>query len=157
MSRVEAIHTRPPEGGATRAHTEVRVVAGAGIEGDRYFGCHDEPGQNLTLVEAEAIERFLADHGRPHDLAITGRNLVCRGVDLNALVGREFRIGAVRLRGVELCEPCLGLGEALAGGGLRPADVVRAFVHRAGLRCDVLDDGLIAVGMALDTSPTTPS
>lgn len=150
MSRIEALHTRPPGGGTMQSHDEVRVVAGQGIVGDRYFGCHDEPGQNLTLVEAEVIEAFLAAQGRPLDLSVTGRNLVCRGVDLNALVGRSFRIGAVRLRGVELCEPCLGLGEALAGPGLRPADVVRAFVHRGGLRCDVLDDGVIALGMALE-------
>lgn len=148
---IERIYTRPPAGGATVEHRAVRVVAGAGIEGDRYFDRHDEPGQNLTLIEAEEIERFLAAQGRPHDLSVTGRNLVCRGVRLNDLVGREFRIGDVRLRGVELCEPCLGLGEALAAEGLRPADVVRQFVHRAGLRADVLDDGTLAVGAAVET------
>lgn len=148
---IERIYTRPPGGGATVEHRAVRVVAGAGIEGDRYFDHHDEPGQNLTLIEAEEIERFLAAQGRPHDLSITGRNLVCRGVRLNDLVGREFRIGEVRLRGVELCEPCLGLGEALAAAGLRPADVVRQFVHRAGLRADVLGNGTLAVGAAVET------
>lgn len=149
MNTIERIFTRPPGGGATVEHRSVQVVAGAGIEGDRYFGAHDEPGQNLTLVEAEEIERFLADRGRPHDLSVTGRNLVCRGVRLNELVGREFRIGAVRLRGVELCEPCLTLGEVLAGDGLAPHEVVRAFVRRAGLRADVLAGGDIEVGMPI--------
>lgn len=147
---IERIFTRSPDDGRDAEHREVRVVAGAGIEGDRYFGRQDEPGQNLTLVEAEEIERFVADHGLAPDLSITGRNLVTRGVRLNDLVGREFRIGGVRLRGVELCEPCLGLGESLAGPGRTPAMVVRAFAHRAGLRVDVLDSGSIAVGAGVD-------
>lgn len=146
---IEAIHTRSAADGATHAHRSVRVVAGAGIEGDRYFDRHEEPGQNLTLIEAEEIERFLAERGRPHDLSITGRNLVTRGVRLNALVGQEFSVGTVRLRGVELCEPCLGLGEALADGTTTPAQVVKAFVHKGGLRVDVLGSGEIATGMAV--------
>lgn len=149
---IERIFTRSAPDGATYEHRTVRVVAGAGIEGDRYFGCHDEPGQNLTLIEAEEIERFLAEQGRPPDLSITGRNVVTRGVRLNALVGQEFRIGAVRLRGVELCEPCLGLGEALASEGCTPAQVVRAFAHRGGLRVDVLDSGTLTVGEVLSTA-----
>ncbi len=143
---IERIFTRAPGDGSTHEHQSVRVVTGAGVEGDRYFDRHEEPGQNVTLVEAEEIERFISAHGRPHDLSITGRNLVTRAVRLNDLVGREFRVGAVLLRGVELCEPCLGLGEALAAGNLTPATVVKAFVHRAGLRADVLSTGSIAVG-----------
>jgi MOSC domain-containing protein YiiM len=149
---IERIFTRAPGGGPLIEHRAVRVVAGSGIEGDRYFGCHDEPGQNLTLVEAEVIEAFQAEAGRAVDLSVTARNLVTRGVRLNALVGREFSIGGVRLRGVELCDPCLTLGEALAGPGLAPAAVVRRFVDRGGLRCDVLDDGQIAIGMALQAT-----
>ena len=55
---VERIDSRPSEGAAQLAHQPVSVVAAAGIEGDRYFGRHEEPGQNLTLVEAEVIEAF---------------------------------------------------------------------------------------------------
>ncbi|MDN3919275.1 MOSC domain-containing protein [Roseateles violae] len=146
---IERIFTRSPADGAPHEHREVELRAGAGIVGDRYFDKHEEPGQNLTLIEAEEIERFIAAHGRPQDLSITGRNLVTRGVRLNELVGREFMVGAVRLRGVELCEPCLGLGQALAEDGLTPAAVVKFFVHRAGLRADVLSSGSIAVGAAL--------
>lgn len=143
---VEHIFTRPPTGGAQAEHACVAVFAGAGIQGDRYFDKHDEPGQNLTLVEAEEIEAFLAEHDRAHDLSVTGRNLVTRGVRLNDLVGREFMVGNVRCRGVEMCEPCLGLGKTLAAPGLTPAQVVKRFVHRAGLRADVLSNGHIARG-----------
>jgi len=143
---IEQIFTRSLTDGSTQAHQSVRVVAGAGIDGDRYFDRHEEPGQNITLIEAEEVERFNAEHGRCHDPSVTGRNLVTRGVRLDALVGMEFMVGDVRLRGVELCEPCLGLGEALATAELSPAQAVKAFVHRAGLRADVLSTGEVCVG-----------
>jgi len=149
---IEKIYTRAPADGRTREHQTVQAVAGAGIEGDRYFGRHDEPGQNITLVEAEEVERFIALHVGPDDLSITGRNLVTRGIRLNDLVGKEFKIGEVLCRGVELCEPCLGLGEALAGSGVTPADVVKFFVHKAGLRADVLSSGPIVVGAPISAA-----
>ncbi len=144
--KVERIFIRPPAGGLQQDMPRVRIVAGAGIEGDRYFGCHDEPGQNVTFIEAEEIEAFMADHGRPLDWSATGRNFVTRGVRLNTFVGCEFVVGAVRFVGVELCEPCLGLGEALASPDLPPAQVVRRWVRRAGLRATALTDGMVETG-----------
>ena len=146
---VEPLYIRPPAGGPLLELGRATVVAGAGIQGDRYFGHQDEPGQNITLVEAEEIEAFLQGQQRAPDLGITGRNLVTRGVRLNGLVGREFLIGAVRCRGVALCDPCLGLGEALQSPTLTPAQVVRLWMHRGGLRADVLQDGEIAQGASL--------
>jgi MOSC domain-containing protein YiiM len=143
---IERIFIRPPGGNPTIGQNSVRVVAGAGIEGDRYFDAHDEPGQNVTFVEAESIEAFALEHRRPIDLSATGRNVVTRGVRLNDLVGREFVVGAVRFRGVELCEPCRTLGEALASPTLSPARVVKHWVHRGGLRADALTSGELTVG-----------
>ncbi|MFO1339844.1 MAG: hypothetical protein U1F53_16725 [Burkholderiaceae bacterium] len=146
---VEQIFTAPASGQPQAAPACVTLIAGAGIEGDRYCGRHDEPGQNITLVEAEELEAFFAEQGRAPDLSLAHRNLVVRGVRLNALVGREFRVGEVRLRGVELCEPCLGLGHALAQGDWTPAAVVKRLLHRGGLRADVLSDGRIERGAAV--------
>jgi len=143
---VERLILRATSGGASQQKLRIVLVAGQGIVGDRYFGRADEPGQNLTLVEAEAIEAFQRTHGRPIDLSVTGRNVVTRGVRLNDLIGRRFRLGGALLRGVEHCDPCLNLGEALAGPGASPADVVRAFITSGGLRADVLVDGEVAVG-----------
>jgi MOSC domain-containing protein YiiM len=143
---VERIYTRKCPGGPQTSHERVQIVAGAGIEGDRYFDHHDEPGQNVTFVEAEVIEAFLAESGAPHDLSTTGRNIVTRGVRLNDLVGREFLVGSVRFRGVELCEPCMRLGKALASPALSATAVVKRLVHRAGLRADALSSGELVVG-----------
>lgn len=158
---VERIYTSATAGGPQLEQQRVSVVASSGIEGDRYFGRHDEPGQNLTLIEVEEIEAFLQEQGRdaalPQSLSITHRNLLTRGVRLNELVGVEFRVGDVRLKGVELCEPCLGLGAALASPSLAAASVVKRFLHRGGLRADVLSSGVIQQGAAITLPATSGS
>ena len=148
---IERIFTRRNEDEAQLEHARVRIVAGKGIEGDRYFGRADEPGQNVTFIEAEEIEAFQRALGRPVDLSLTGRNIVTRGIRLNALEGREFVAGGVLFRGVELCEPCAGLGHALASADLSPAQVVKRMVHRAGLRADALSTGDLVRGATFET------
>jgi len=143
---IERIFLAAEPRGALLEVPHIRAVAGAGIEGDRYFNAKDEPGQNLTLVEAEAIEDFNGHFGTRHELSCTRRNLVTRGVRLDSLVGKEFSAGSVRLRGVELCEPCRGLGTALATAAVSRAAAVRYLAHRAGIRADILTSGTIAVG-----------
>jgi MOSC domain-containing protein YiiM len=78
------------------------------------------------------------------------RNVVTRGIDLNALVGHEFEIGAVRCRGVRLCEPCTVID------GYAPRPILRALVHRGGLRADILGDGVIHAGDAV-AAATAPA
>ena len=118
---------------------EAVAVAGRGLKGDRYwagrgtFGGRGR-GYELTLVEAEALEPL----GLAWELA--RRNVVTRGVSLNALVGRRFRVGEAECVGRRLAEPCAQL-ERLSGPGL-----LRPLVHRAGLRADILAGGRIRVG-----------
>jgi MOSC domain-containing protein YiiM len=151
---VERIYTSSQPGGPQVEQELIRVVAGSGIEGDRYFDRHDEPGQNLTLIEIEEVEAFLSEQGRHADLSITHRNILTRGVRLNNLVGVEFWVGEVKLRGVELCEPCLGMGTALSSPSISPAGVVKRFLHRGGLRADVLSSGAIQRGTAVALPPS---
>lgn len=132
---------------------QVRAVMGKGLEGDRYFAAAGtysgvpEPGREVTLVEIEAIEAVQRDFGvdlAPRD---TRRNVVTRGVRLNDLVGREFKVGEALLRGTELCEPCAHMAQ-LAG-----KNVVRGLVHRGGLRADILADGVLRVGDPIEAIP----
>jgi len=143
---IERIYVASEAGGDLVEVPSIRVVTGAGIEGDRYFNARREPGQNITLVEAEVVESFNAEFGTHHNLSCTRRNLVTRGVRLSQLVGKEFTVGEVLLRGVEFCEPCMGLGEAMAPESITPAAAVKYLVHRAGIRADVLSSGVIATG-----------
>lgn len=137
----------PDVGGPMLSVPELTLVAGSGIVGDRYYGAEQSyPGQNLTLIEAEEIEAFNARNGTA--IALTGprRNVITRDVRLNSLVGCVFLIGDIRLRGVQLCEPCATLATHLAATGLRKTIFVREFTHRAGLRADVLTSGSMRVG-----------
>jgi len=150
---VERIYVAPGAGAAQDERARVRVEAGRGILGDRYFGSTAEPGQNLTLIEIEELEALAGLQQRALDPACSRRNILTRGVRLNALVGREFLLGSARLRGVELCEPCAGFGRNLSAPGWSAARVVKHFVHRAGLRADVLESGEIGLGDALQLPP----
>jgi MOSC domain-containing protein YiiM len=79
-------------------------------------------------------------------VADSRRQVLTRGIDLNALVGREFMVGSVRCRGVELCEPCARLQSVTQDG------VLKGLVHRGGLRADVLNDGDVSVGDAVTSA-----
>jgi MOSC domain-containing protein YiiM len=81
-----------------------------------------------------------AEHGVEITAAESRRNVLTRGIDLNALVGKRFRVGNVECLGVQLCEPCTSLE-----GMTRPG-VIKGLVHRGGLNADILSDGEIAVG-----------
>jgi MOSC domain-containing protein YiiM len=122
--------------------SRVRAVAGRGLEGDRNFG--DETlDHNVTLIEAEAVEAVARETKKPLAPEQTRRNLVTRGAPLNHLVGREFTIGSVRLKGHRLCEPCAHL-EAMTRPGMQ-----KDLLHRAGLRAEILTDGVLEPGQAL--------
>ena len=132
---VEAIHLGKERVPELWTVDEVRAFAGQGLEGDRHFRPNGaKPGQALTLVEAENVEDVGLAPGE------TRRQLTVRGVRLNDLVGKRFRVGEVECYGVELCEPCLHLQEMTRPG------ILRDLAHRAGINADILTDGVIRVG-----------
>jgi len=101
-----------------------------------------------TMYIASGIgkDQFNKEHRQSIKLEDTRRNIITEGVDLNALVGKEFKVGEVTLRGIELCEPCSTLGSRLSNDEITDVAVVKAFTSRAGLRVDVLSDGVLSVG-----------
>ena len=144
---IESIFVAPEKTSPQTEVNEVAVVAGRGIIGDRNFNKHRHPGQNITLIEAEEIESFNASYGRSITAIDTRRNILTRSVRLNKLVGKRFKIGDVTFYGVELCEPCSKLGKLFASDDMQQREVIKAWVHKAGLRADVQTDGIIRVGM----------
>jgi MOSC domain-containing protein YiiM len=144
---VISINITPIVEGPMQTVDEVRAVPGRGLEGDRYFYHPQmEPKRELTLVEAEAIEAFRSEFKIDFGLEGTRRNLITRGVPLNHLVGREFWIGGVKARGIQLCEPCATLQR------LSHPKVLPGLIHRGGLRAQILTEGTIRVGEVIRES-----
>ncbi|HXI79918.1 MAG TPA: MOSC domain-containing protein [Verrucomicrobiae bacterium] len=151
--RIEAIHLAAIGGGPMRPVDRVRAVAGVGLDGDRYaagtgtWSPEPRSDRQLTLIEAEEIEALAARDGIVLEPGETRRNVTTRGIRLNDLVGRRFRVGAIECEAIRLCEPCQGLTDRIGKPILKP------LAHRAGLRAVILTDGEIAVGdevVALD-------
>jgi MOSC domain-containing protein YiiM len=144
--KIVSIHIAPSAAAPTKAVAEARAVSGKGLEGDRYFsgsGTYSKPGATsakVTLIESEAIEALKRDYGIELNPGESRRNVVTRGVALNHLVGREFKVGAVTLRGTHLCEPCAHLQKLTHQG------VMRGLIHRGGLNAEILTDGVIRAG-----------
>ena len=130
-----------------------KALANRGLDGDRYAAkagtftpdSDTARGYDLTLIEAEVLENLTLPDGRTLGFAEARRNVVTRGIDLNALVGRRFRLGNVECLGQRLCEPCSHLERLTTKGALR------GLIHRGGLRADVLSDGEITAGDRIQT------
>ena len=145
MAKVEAIYIARNAGAPMEYLHMASVFAGRGIEGDRYFSSSGTfskkltglPDREVTLIEAEEIDRFNGQQGLSLNYGDLRRNIITRGLRLNDLVDREFRIGTVTFRGIRLCEPCAYLAEIVT------PRVLEGLVHRAGLRVSILNDGKI--------------
>lgn len=151
--RVVGIYTAAASGLPMQLLDRVRAVPGRGLEGDRYFSdngafSHQQrPGREiteLTLIESEVIRHLQLAWGIDVEEADSRRNLVTRGVELNELVGVDFTVGEVRLRGAGLCEPCVALVRSTEHRHL-----LRALAHKGGLRAHVISEGTIALGDAI--------
>ncbi|HEY3061782.1 MAG TPA: MOSC domain-containing protein [Chloroflexota bacterium] len=148
QASVEAICVARAASAPMESLTSVEAIAGAGLSGDRYsagIGFYsqrptDSGAREVTLIEAEVLDRLRQEHGVELGTTEHRRNLTTRGVRLRELLGRRFRIGQVVLEGVKDCPPCEHL-EGLVG---KP--VMRPLVDSGGLRARVLVGGTMRVG-----------
>lgn len=146
MGTVTALYTAAAKRGPVARHDAVQVRLGCGIVGDRHYRANNQPARQITLIERERVHAFAVEQDMQLDPAMLRRNVLTSAADLNALVGREFQVGGIRLRGIELCEPCMVVGRLLQRPGLPPARVIRALLGQGGLRAEILDTGVIRVG-----------
>ena len=143
---VVAIFVAAQAGAPMESRQCVEAVAGRGLEGDRYFDGVGHWSRNagvsreVTLIEFEAIEALAREKNIRLAPGASRRNVVTRGVPLNHLVGREFHVGRVRLRGTRLCEPCQYLENMTTKG------LMAGLLHRGGLRADIISGGILCVG-----------
>jgi MOSC domain-containing protein YiiM len=141
---VVGIYISPQRGHPTTSVEHIHVIPGCGIEGDRYFrqpgtaDDHPRTGHQITLIEKEAIDAICQD-GIQISPDQTRRNIITLGISLNDLVGKEFSVGEILLRGVRLCEPCDYLADQT------DPRLKQSMSHRGGLRADILTAGFIHI------------
>jgi MOSC domain-containing protein YiiM len=136
-------HGRAPDNFPLIEVGRIECVAGSGIRGDRFFDYRDDYKGQITFFSWEVFERLVAHFGLANKSAgDLRRNVVVSGANLNELIGEEFSIQGVRLRGTAHCKPCYWMNQAVAPGA-------EEFLQgNGGLRAQILTDGVIAVGDA---------
>ena len=145
-AKVVSIFTAPEAEAPMEEVNIVEAVQGKGLQGDRYFKGEgtfsdtvESPSYEVTLIESEMVETFNERGETTLDPHAFRRNLLTKGVSLNALVGKTFQVGDVTLKGTRLCEPCNHLATIVH------KDVLQ-MVHQAGLRAGIISSGTINIG-----------
>ncbi|HSV61753.1 MAG TPA: MOSC domain-containing protein [Chthoniobacterales bacterium] len=136
-------HGRAPDNFPMVEVPSIECVAGSGIRGDRFYDYRDDYKGQITFFASEIFEKLVTHFGLTNKSAgDLRRNVVVSGINLNELIGEEFSIQGVRLRGTAHCKPCYWMNHAIAPGA-------EEFLHdNGGLRAQILTNGVIAVGDA---------
>ena len=121
--------------------SEIEVLSGKGVLGDRHFHDYNDYKGQITLIEKENIDYYNNKYKTEISYIDFRRNIVTEGVELNNLIKKEIEIGTVKIFPYELCRPCLHLEQMVNG-----KDIIKEFLRRGGLRCEVLVSGKIKIG-----------
>ena len=119
----------------------IDVLANKGIVGDRHFNEYNDPYCQLSLIESENIDYYNTKYGLNIPYTDFRRNVITKGINLNNLIGKKLQIGNVKVEGVDLCRPCKHLTEML-----NQENILKEFLRRGGLRCQILSSSSISIG-----------
>ena len=119
----------------------IDVLANQGILGDRHFQEFNDPFNQLSLIESENIDYYNSKYGLNIPYINFRRNIITKGIQLNNLIGKKLQIGKVKLEGIDLCRPCKHLSEVL-----NQDNIIKEFLRRGGLRCQILSSSTIEIG-----------
>ena len=119
----------------------IEVLANKGVVGDRHFSDFNDPYNQLSLIESENIDYYNIKYGLDIPYVNFRRNIVTKGIQLNDLIGKKFTIGDVEVEGIDLCRPCKHLTEVL-----NQSNILKEFLRRGGLRCQILSSSKINIG-----------
>ena len=120
--------------------SSIEVLANQGVVGDRHFKEFNDPYNQLSLIESENIDYYNIKYGLKIPYVDFRRNIVTKGIQLNELVGKTFKIGEVKVEGIDLCRPCRHLTEVLD-----QKNILKEFLRRGGLRCRILSSSKIYI------------
>ena len=119
----------------------ISVVANKGILGDRHYKEFNDPYCQLSLIESENIDYYNTRYELNIPYVDFRRNIVTKGIKLNDLIGKRLLIGEVKVEAIDLCRPCKHLTEIL-----NQENILKEFLRRGGLRCQILSSSKISVG-----------
>ena len=122
----------------------IEVLANKGVVGDRHFDNYNDPYCQLSLIESENIDEYNLKFGLNIPYLDFRRNIITKGIKLNDLVGKKLSIGNVEVEGIDLCRPCRHLTEMLD-----QENILKEFLRKGGLRCQILSSSKIKVGDAI--------
>ena len=118
----------------------IEVLANKGVIGDRHFKEFNDPYCQLSLIESENIDYYNNKYGLNIPYINFRRNIVTKGIRLNELIGKKLKIGNAKAEGIDLCRPCRHLSEKLGR-----FDIIKEFLRKGGIRCQILNDGKISL------------
>ena len=141
MSQVIQIGIHESKGDEVRAIDTVEAVKGKGLVNNRHFRENNEKESQITLIEIENINYYNKISKTLIASINFRRNIITSGIKLNELLNKEFYIGKVRVKAHDLCRPCKYLQELL-----KQNNIIKEFLHKGGLRCEILTSGKICIG-----------
>ena len=141
MSQVIQIGIHESKGDEVRAVDTVEAIKGKGLVNNRHFKENNEKRSQITLIEIENINYYNNISKTLIPSINFRRNIITSGIRLNELLNNEFYIGKVRVKAHDLCRPCKYLQELL-----KQNNIIKEFLHKGGLRCEILSSGKICVG-----------
>ena len=119
----------------------IEVITDKGVVGDRHFKDYNDPYCQLSLIESENIDQYNTKYDLNISYVDFRRNIITKGIKLNDLVGKKLKIGSVEVEGMDLCRPCRHLNESL-----NQDNVLKEFLRKGGLRCQILTSSSINIG-----------
>ena len=141
MGKVVEIGIANIKGNQIQKVNEVEAIKGKGLQNDRKFSENNQKERQVTLIEIENINHFNNISNTNIHPVDFRRNIITENIKLNELVGKEFFVGNIKLKGHDLCRPCKYLQDKL-----KQNNFVKDFLHTGGLRCEILTSGKINVG-----------
>jgi len=121
------------------------AIKGEGIRYDRKCKKSNDKMKQITLIGIENIKYYNETSSTRFSALSFRRNIVTEGIELNDLLLKEFYVGRVKLYAHDLCRPCKYLQEIL-----KKDNIIKEFLIKGGLRCEILSNGKISVGDSIN-------
>ena len=140
MSKVLEIGISNNSGRKIESYNSIKAIKGRGLVNDRHFKEDNDKRCQITLIEIENIIYYNKKYSKTISPLKFRRNIVTQNINLNNLLREEFFIGSVKVKAHDLCRPCKHLQELLG-----QKNIIKEFLHKGGLRCEILSDGIINI------------